>query len=273
METDQGDKGDACLLRSSPSMPTDHNMKMQPMSTFSPLTSLSIWPFILFLPLTFSSWSLHLTRPSPVSLSLSLSFSIGWSRNETDSRKLTVEEVSDCLMVKKKEERWSSKHFSVLSPLLHMSPMEGRSVTDYIWSSQKLNWNSKQKYKRALYAIGNRDFLSVILLTWESDKSACLQQWPEDECCYLGFSHTVHLSQSPAHSTIRLTSALHISSTLPVPTLIPPPLPQIQHNQCFIWPWLNPFCFHLLEKAWVAILRGAHPINLSCQSWDFSTDA
>lgn len=152
-----------------------------------------------------------------------------------------------------------------------MAPKEGRSVTDYIWSSQKLNWNSKQKYKRELHAIVNRDFLSVILLTCESDKSACLQRWPEDECCYLGFSHTVHLSQSPAHSTIRLTSALHIFSTLPVPTLIPP-LPQIQHNQCFIWPWLNPVCFHLLEKAWVTILRGAHPINLSCQSWDFSTD-
>lgn len=108
----------------------------------------------------------------------------------------------------------------------------------------------------------------------ESDKSACLKRWPEDECCYLGFgfSHSSSLTESPAHSTIRLTSALHISSTLPVPTLIPPPLPQIQHNQCFIWPWLNPFCFHLLEKAWVAILRGAHPINLSCQSWDFSTD-
>lgn len=76
METDQGDKGDACLLRSSPSMLTDHNMKMQPISTFSPLPSLSIWPFLLFLPLTFSSWSLHLRRSSPGSLSLSLSFSV-----------------------------------------------------------------------------------------------------------------------------------------------------------------------------------------------------
>lgn len=196
METDQGDKGDACLLRSSPSMLTDHNMKMQLISTFSPLPSLSIWPFLLFLPLTFSSWSLHLIRSSPVSLSLSLSFSVLFSQE----MKQTVENglwrnvwLSDG---GKKEERWSSKHFSVLSLLLHMAPKEGRSVTDYISSSQKLNWNSKQKHKRELHAIVNRDFLSVILLTCESDESACLQRWPEDECCYLGFSHTVHLSQS-----------------------------------------------------------------------------
>lgn len=88
------------------------------------------------------------------------------------------------------------------------------------------------------------------------------------------FPHSPSLSVSIAHSAICLTSALYNFSILCTPTLIPT-LPRIQHNQCFIWPWLNPptffFPLHLQERAWVAILSGAHPINLSCQSWDFST--
>lgn len=64
-------------------------------------------------------------------------------------------------------------------------------------------------------------------------------------------SHTPSLSVSKACSPIYLTSAHHISSTLPATTLIPP-LGQIQHNQCFIWPWLNPlFLCHVKKVEWL----------------------
>lgn len=139
METDQGDKGDACLLRSSPSMLTDHNMKMQPISTFSPLPSLSIWPFLHFLPLTFSSWSLHLIRSGPVSLSLSLSFSVLVSQE----MKQTVENgLWRNVWLSDGEKKRRAQAVSTFPCYLHCCTWpqkEGRSVTDYIWSSQKLN--------------------------------------------------------------------------------------------------------------------------------------
>lgn len=109
-----------------------------------------------------------------------------------------------------------------------------------------------------------------------------LHSYQADEgICYCGirmngsillFPHSPSLSvPSTSHSAIRLTSALHIFFILPVPTLIPA-LPQIQHNQCFIWPWLNPPPLFIPppRKGWEAILCGNHPINLCCQSTDFS---
>lgn len=66
METDQGDKGDACLLHSSLSMLTDHNMKTQAIALLSlppsisiprflfeyisPFLLVSAWPFLLISP-------------------------------------------------------------------------------------------------------------------------------------------------------------------------------------------------------------------------------
>lgn len=56
------------------------------------------------------------------------------------------------------------------------------------------------------------------------------------------FPHSSSLSVSITHSAIRLTSALCNFSILCTPALIPT-LPRIQHNQCFIWPWLKPPLF------------------------------
>lgn len=89
-------------------------------------------------------------------------------------------------------------------------------------------------------------FSPLVIWTYEADKLIC-SSGIRMNVAVLVFPHSPSLRVSTAHSTIRLTSALHISSILPVPTLIPT-LPQIQHNQCFIWPWLNPFSFHLLER-------------------------
>lgn len=57
METDRGDKGDACLLRSSLSTLTDHNMKTRPIA-LSP----SLPPSLLHS--QFLSSSLHMSGPS-----------------------------------------------------------------------------------------------------------------------------------------------------------------------------------------------------------------
>lgn len=93
--------------------------------------------------------------------------------------------------------------------------------------------------------------------------SGTIYQW----FWHLGFSHTSHLCLIPTtHSAIRLTSAPHISSTLI------PPLAWIQQSVLF-WPWLNrsfPPLSSQPRNTWMAILSGAHPVNLYCQSSESS---
>ena len=71
--------------------------------------------------------------------------------------------------------------------------------------------------------------------------------WHKDECCYLGFS-TQSISQyiySPLSHPPDLSSSRFLRSPSAHTNSY---LPQIQHNQCFMWPWLNPFFLHVVER-------------------------
>lgn len=74
-----------------------------------------------------------------------------------------------------------------------------------------------------------------------ADKGAP-QCGPGLKVCYLGFlsPRSSSLTLSPAHSSVRLTSALHISSAHPAPTLIPPPLPQDSAQSVFYVTLIKP---------------------------------
>ena len=120
METDQGDKGDACLLRSSLSTLTDHNMKTRPIA-------LSLPPSLVHS--QFLSSSLHMSGPSSLffflqpdlfllifpsrslrscrSQSLCVFVSQGQKKKKKkeDSGEMDCGGMSACLAVEKEEER------------------------------------------------------------------------------------------------------------------------------------------------------------------------
>lgn len=98
--------------------------------------------------------------------------------------------------------------------------------------------------------------------------------WHKDGCCYLGFS-TQSISQCiysplshlPDLSSLQFLHSLYAHAN----SYSSPDSAQSVLYLTLIKPPLFFFPLHLQERAWVAILSGAHPINLSCQSWDFST--
>lgn len=173
-------------------------------------------------PLTFSSWSLHLTRSSPVSPSLLLSFSVLVSQE----MKQTVENglwrnvwLSDG---EKKKRRDGA--VSTFPCYLHCCTWPQRKEDQSLITSgpvknltEILNKNTKGSYMQS--------WIVIFLWVWQKCLLATVA-WGWMLLSWF-FSHSSSLTESPAHSTIRLTSALHISSTLPVPTLIPLPLAQI----------------------------------------------
>lgn len=168
METGQGDKGDARFALLIPSMLTDHNMKLEPIS---PLLSVS------------SSFPRH-----PVKASSHSSF-----------RQFPL--------------HLSIRHIQALLFKGSFSRFLGS------WSAEERETTNRNGTNAGTTAHRELEKGAV--------RYSCAEQ--EDECCDLGFS-TAYIS--PAHSSIRLTSAFHVWSNLPVPTLIPAP-PKIQHNQCF----------------------------------------
>lgn len=244
METDQGDKGDACLLCSSLSTLTDHNMKMQPIALSPSFAFNFSLPVCICpgLPLFFSPWPFLLIFPSHTlqsclskSLCLVLCIFVCQGQKKIGENGLWRNVCSS-----------SGRQLCSVISTVSDGPNVGLSVTDYVWSCNKI-------VKLPIYIIcpdinwKKNDFLStrdVNIWGWKR----YLLVWHKDECCYLGFS-TQSISQriySPLSHPPDLSSSHFLHS------------PSAHTNSCsssdsstqsvLYLTLIKPFFLHLLER-------------------------
>lgn len=125
METDHGDEGDACSLRSAPSTLTDRNMKTQPMAPSLPaFLSISLFLFLR------TSGLPHLIFPSCIILFLLVP--VFWYDTEKNliMGSWLWRNISSSYLIKKERKR--SYGFDPLSDLVSDGPNAPPSVSRHV---------------------------------------------------------------------------------------------------------------------------------------------
>lgn len=249
-----------------------------------------------FLHFQFRSSSLHMSGPSSLSspwpflldlsisrtpvLSLQVSFCLYLCLLVSQGQKQRVENglwrnVCSSSGTKKQERRSSNSfdcylhcyrwsQWRVISHWLYLILQElFFNFTHLNYIQIYTNWNNMHFEHEMIFFQSTRD---LNIWGWQM----YLLVWHKDECCYLGFS-TQSISQSiysPLNHPPDLSSShfLHPPSAHANSYSLPDSAQSV-----FYLTLIKPVFLPPPRKGWVAILSGAHPINLSCQSWDFST--